>query len=295
MNAGDPHIPVTELSAPSGRSEIQRDVADAQRIARLAATLDHDVPPWPKGQLPPLGHWLCFQPDTRQRRLGRDGHPQRQTHGLLPDVALPRRMWAGSRIRFVRDIPLGAALTRVSTLAAATAKTGRSGRMLFVTLHHAVHHDEGEAAIVEEQDLVYREAARPGAAPPASPTASPTAADDRDDIERKMTIDSTLLFRYSALTFNSHRIHYDRDYSRDVEGYPGLVVHGPLLATLLLDHLLRQRPASRLQSFDFRAAAPIFDGETIRLGARLNGGEAKLRASGPRGLAMTASARLASP
>jgi 3-methylfumaryl-CoA hydratase len=198
-------------------------------------------------------------------------------------------MWAGSRIRFLDDIPLGSRINRLSTLTAATLKVGRTGPLLFATVRHEIAADGGPTAIVEEQDIVYREAAAPGAmmertrAAPGEPLAE----------TRVVTPDSVALFRYSALTFNGHRIHYDRDYARDVEAYPGLVVHGPLIATLLLDHLLRNRPGRSVTSFSFRAAAPSFDGEPMALGFTDTGGEVALRADNGFGPAMSATATLA--
>jgi 3-methylfumaryl-CoA hydratase len=266
-----------------GRQEIQQDIADPQRVARLAATLDHNVPPWDAGVLPLLGHWLCFQPQVRQSLIAHDGHPLRTDGGLLPTVDLSQRMWAGSRIQFLRDIPLGAPIVRTSTVTSVTPKSGRSGAMIFVTLLHRIAHTGAEPAIVEEQDIVYREAAEPG----TQMVRPITEVGPEDPITRQIEPDPVMLFRYSALTFNSHRIHYDRDYSRD-EGYPSLVIQGPLLATLLLDHLLRQQPPARVMSYSFRASSPIFEGEAITLGLTQADNIAKLRAIGPAGVAMTA-------
>lgn len=280
---------MTDPQSFIGRSEIGDDIADPARFVRLAATLDHDAPFWPTEIVPPLGHWLCFQPDARQSNIGQDGHPVRSDTGLLPNVDLPRRMWAGSRVEFRRDILRGAAIRKTSTLIAATPKSGRSGDMLFVTVRHEIQDGSEGPAIVEEQDIVYREAADPGSllVRPA------VAAEGHDDIERTVVPDPVMLFRYSALTFNSHRIHYDRDYARAEEGYPGLVVQGPLIATLLMDHLLRQKIARRIARYSFRAMSPMFDGEALRLGLTLDGGQARLRAVGPVGVAMTAQADFA--
>jgi 3-methylfumaryl-CoA hydratase len=280
--------------------ETQQDIADRQRLTQLAATLDHaeGSSHWRPGYLPPLGHWLLFQPDARQSLIGPDGHPIRSSDSFLPDSDLPRRMWAGSRIRFVDDIELGAPLVRTSTVTAATRKAGRSGDMLLVTVRHEIAPSGGKASIIEDQDIVYREAAVPQVWPGASPrpaeqsvatrSTSPTSA------SREITPDPVMLFRFSALTFNSHRIHYDRDYSMNVEGYPGLVVHAPLTATLLMDHLLREDAGARLHSFGFRAMAPLFDGEPITLTMDGEGEELQLEALGPRGTAMKASVVLAS-
>ena len=280
---------MTDLQAYLGRTESHRDIAESGRMKRLAALLDHVSPPWPSSFLPPLGHWLCFLPSDRQSNMGEDGHPRRTDSGLLPNVELPRRMWAGNRIKFLADIPLDVSITRKSTLIAATPKTGRSGKMLFATVRHEITAEGSETGIVEEQDIVYREAA-PLNTPFARATAHP---DDVDPVVRAVTPDPLLLFRYSALTFNGHRIHYDRDYARNAEGYPALVVHGPLIATLMLDHLLREL-GSPIQSYSFRAVAPSFDGETIQLGFRRDGADVQLRAIGPEGLVMTGMAELAS-
>lgn len=272
-----------------GRQEILHDMVDPARLARLAATLDHGSPPWAPGIAPPLAHWLCFLPDASQSAIGPDGHPRRTNTGLLPNVDLPRRMWAGSRVEFLGDIPVGATITRTSTLIAATPKTGQSGNMLFATVRHEVTCDgSANPAIVEEQDIVYREAPPPGMPQPRR-AADPGEA---DPVVRTLVPDAVLLFRYSALTFNSHRIHYDRDYARDEEAYPGLVVQGPLLATLLMDHLLRQKPKGRIARYSFRAQSPLFDGESLTLGLRRDGNRVALRAIGPAGVAMIAEAEM---
>jgi 3-methylfumaryl-CoA hydratase len=234
-----------------GRSETVEDVASPVPLAGLAALLDHDVPPWREGELPPLAHWLYFLGHARQSEIDLDGHPRRG--GFLPPITLPRRMWAGSRIEFRGAVPVGAAMTRRSTIADIKTKHGASGAMIFVTVTHEVRTSD-TIAIVEEQDIVFREAAAPGASA-AMPKADPRAASD----VRKINPDSVLLFRFSALTFNAHRIHYDRDYAVEVEAYPGLVVHGPLTAMLLMDHHLRAHPRSNVARYEFRAQSPLFD------------------------------------
>ncbi|SEH13307.1 3-methylfumaryl-CoA hydratase [Sphingopyxis sp. YR583] len=244
-----------------GRSETREDTATAAPLAGLAALLDHDVSPWVPGTVPPLGHWLYFLPTARQSAIGEDGHPRRDGTGLLPPVPLPRRMWAGSRIEFLAPVAVGAALTRVTTIEAIKPKRGASGNLLFVTLRHDVTAD-GIAAIREEQDIVFRE---PAPMAPAAPAPVAPAEREPADATRSLAADAALLFRYSALTFNAHRIHYDRDYARDVEGYPGLVVHGPLIATLLMDHFLRTAPGTLPRWFNFRAEAPLIDGAPFDL------------------------------
>ena len=273
-----------DYSAWVGRSETRHDVATAAPLAGLAALLDQDASIGPPATVPPLGHWLYFLPDARQSVIGEDGHPRRDEQSLLPPVPLPRRMWAGGRVEFLAPIPVGAALTRVTTIDAIRPKRGASGDLLFVTLRHDIAAD-GVAAIREEQDIVYREAATTA---PAPTPAAPTQAEPADAV-RSISPGPVLLFRYSALTFNAHRIHYDRDYAQRVEGYTGLVVHGPLIATLLMDHFLRAAPGITPRHFSFRAEAPLtdgapfdlclaHDGDAVRLWARDASGQATMRA-----------------
>jgi 3-methylfumaryl-CoA hydratase len=280
---------VTDLSSYVGRREVSHDYGDSGRMARLAATLDHVSPPWRDGVIPPLGHWLCFTPSERQSQIGADGHPVRTDDGLLPNVDLPRRMWAGSRIAFLDDVTVDVPIVKTSTLVSATRKSGRSGALVLVTVKHEVARDGGPVAIVEEQDIVYREAADTG----VSFSRAGEDPGEQDPITRSITPDPVMLFRYSALTFNSHRIHYDRDYARIKEGYPSLVIQGPLLATLLLDHLVRQVPDRRIRSYRFRAASPLLEGDIVQLGLKLEGERADLRAIGPFGIGMTATAEIA--
>jgi 3-methylfumaryl-CoA hydratase len=234
-----------------GRSEILHDVASPAPLAGLAATLDHTDPPWMPDEVPPLGHWLYFLPRALQRDIAADGHPHKG--GFLPPVALPRRMWAGGEFSFNAPIPVGAAITRPSAIADVTEKAGRSGPMVFVRVEHEISAG-AEVAVTEVHHIVYREAPKPDEAlPPPEP--APVGAVWR----RTIVPDIVLLFRYSALTFNGHRIHYDREYCREVEGYPGLIVHGPLTATLLMDLFLRNNPGARVTGFRFRARRPLFD------------------------------------
>jgi 3-methylfumaryl-CoA hydratase len=230
-------------------------VIDARPAALLSATLDRDDPPPCRGDvLPPLWHWLYFLPVYRQSEVGPDGHAKRG--GFLPPVPLPRRMWAGSRIEWQRPLAIGDEVSRDSRIVSVTGKRGRSGELVFVVVRHELSTSAG-LALSEEHDIVYRELpsadADRDAAVASRPAPGPAAW------TRCIVPDDVLLFRYSALTFNSHRIHYDRRYVTEVEGYPGLVVHGPLLATLLVDLLRRERPEAVLRSFEFRAVAPLFD------------------------------------
>ena len=242
-------VRVEHLRQWIGREERASDWASPAPLAGLAALLDHETPPWAAGEVPPLGHWLYFLPHARQSAIDVDGHPK--PGDFLPPVALPRRMWAGGEVVFHAPLPVGAQIERVSTIANVTAKTGSSGAMLFVTVRHAIF-CHGALAIEERQDLVYR--GPDGTAVPAPAIDAPKA-----DAIRIVTPDPVALFRFSALTFNGHRIHYDRDYAREIEGYPGLVVHGPYAATLLVDHFLRETPGAVLKRFSFRARRPMFD------------------------------------
>ncbi|MBO9499070.1 MAG: MaoC family dehydratase N-terminal domain-containing protein [Novosphingobium sp.] len=234
-----------------GREERATGHAAPEPLQCLAALLDHETSPWREGEVPPLGHWLYFLPRARQSDLAEDGHPHRG--GFLPPVPLPRRMWAGGMVAFHAPLPIGAAIERVSTIADVAHKSGASGGMVFVTVRHRIFAGE-TLAIEEQQDIVYREAAAPGTAPAGAAPEHRIA-----DVSHNYRADITALARYSALTFNAHRIHYDRDYARDVEGYPGLVVHGPLAATLLADLWLRENPGRRIRRFAYRARAPLFD------------------------------------
>ena len=234
-----------------GRQEVLEDRLGLFPPAALAATLDRgDAAPAEGDVLPALWHWLYFLPRARQSEIGADGHPKRG--GFLPPVELPRRMWAGGRLSFLAPLRLGEAVRRVSTIADVSAKSGRSGTLVFVLVRHEVF-GPGGLAVTEEHDIVYRDAPGAGEVAPVPKPAVVESAWRRD-----LVADDVLLFRYSALTFNGHRIHYDRRYVTEVEGYPGLIVHGPLLATLLMD-LFRRNDSRGVAGFSFRALAPVFD------------------------------------
>ena len=240
------------LKAWVGRSETRSDLITASAWSALAATLDRDDPAPEAGTaVPPLWHWVWFAPQALARDIGPDGHPRRG--GFLPPVPLPRRMWAGGRLEFHQPLRVGASATRASTIRSVDAKHGRSGSLVFVTVRHEYRAGQG-LALTEEHDIVYRDNPQPGAPVPAPQAAPADAA-----FSRGIVPDPVLLFRYSALTFNGHRIHYDRPYVTEVEGYPGLIVHGPLIATLLVDLLRRERPGAVLRRFEFKAVRPIFD------------------------------------
>jgi 3-methylfumaryl-CoA hydratase len=234
--------------------------------------------------LPPGWQWLFFNPVARRNALGIDGHPRRG--GFLPPIELARRLWAGSRIRYFADLPVEARATRRSRILKIEDKVGKSGPLSFLTVQHTISCG-GEPCISEEQDIVYREAALPGAAAPASPRYPGVP-----QWSRRIEPDTTLLFRYSALTFNGHRIHYDQAYARDEEGYPDLVVHGPLTATLLQQFALEHGPGRPLARFDFRGVQPLFVGRAFQLeGRQVEDGALELWARGPDGeLAMSATA-----
>ena len=259
-----------------GRAEEQMDVASPGPIRLLADLLDHDTPPWDEDSVPPLGHWLYFLPSARQSLLDIDGHPQRGD--FLPPIALPRRMWASGRINFFSAVPFGANIRRRSKIKMIQDKSGRSGKLTFVTLLHEVM-EGSEVLLQEEQDVVFREAASPAGASPVS-AVGPV---EPDGVGRDHAFDARQLFRYSALTFNSHRIHYDRTYATEVESYPDLVVQGPYMAMLLMDHFLRTFPRTAVREFRFRAVAASYSGETIRLLLNGSSGEFELTAIGADG------------
>jgi 3-methylfumaryl-CoA hydratase len=238
-----------ELARWVGRSETRRDTITVAPLVALSALLDRDDPvPRAGDAAPPLAHWLYFLPAYRQSDAGPDGHALKG--GFLPPVPLPRRMWAGSRLEFRRPLVVGSEATRTSTIKDVTVKQGRSGTLVFVTVRHEVADAVG-LVLSDEHDIVYRGE--------NALAAQPVPAPGGEAWRRQIRPDPVLLFRYSAVTFNSHRIHYDQPYATRVEGYPGLVVHGPLIATLLVDLLRRHRPEATLRRYSFRAMRPLFD------------------------------------
>jgi 3-methylfumaryl-CoA hydratase len=274
---------VEHLRSWIGRQETLHDQVTRFPVAALAATLDRgDLPPAEGDELPPLWHWLYFLPTARQSNLGEDGHPARG--GFLPPVPLPRRMWAGGRFLFHQPLRVDQPITRVSTVSDVTVKQGRNGALCFVLVKHAVSGPDG-LALEEEHDIVYRDNPAPGEAPAAG---KPVRTDGV--WEREIVPSDPMLFRYSALTFNSHRIHYDRRYVTEVEGYPGLIVHGPLIATLLMD-LLRRNTERVVKTFRFRAMSPLFDIAPFSVHGVSEGDSASLWARNPAGhVAMEAEA-----
>jgi 3-methylfumaryl-CoA hydratase len=281
-------LDIDHLRTWINRQETMTDTATLVPVAALSATLDRDDPPPKNGDiLPPLWHWLYHLPLARQSQLGPDGHPRRG--GFLPPVPLPRRMWAGGRLTFHRPILLGQQITRTSTIVDVTEKAGRSGSLCFVLVRHEIAGPDG-LALTEEHDIVYRDPPAPDE-PAPQPRPAPTDAAWR----RTIVPDDVLLFRYSALTFNGHRIHYDRRYVTTEEGYPGLVVHGPLIATLLVDLYRRHNDDRPLRAFRFRALSPLFDIAPFSVNGR-PGADSKVAlwaANADGGLAMEAEAVIA--
>ena len=244
-----------------GRTEVQIDTVHPGPARALAATLDQNPDDFLlKAQLPPLWLWLYFLPVVRASSVGPDGHPQRG--GFLPPITLPRRMWAGSRCQFYGPVRIGDELTKVSSIARVTSKTGRTGEMVFVTVRHS--YSRGGAGLMEEeQDIVYMPI--PDVFSPPEPVPVGTCAwTDR------VVVDPVLLFRFSALTFNGHLIHYDRPYAMETEKYPGLVVHGPLQAILMMEAARRWQPGKRPASYTFRGLRPLFDFDDVSVCGRTN-------------------------
>ncbi|QYY29321.1 MULTISPECIES: FAS1-like dehydratase domain-containing protein [Cupriavidus] len=241
-----------------GRSESRTETLTPEPVIGLAATFDLDTEAVVRGPLPPLWHWLYFLPRAPQRDIGADGHPA--LGGFMPPVPLPRRMWAGSELSFERPIHVGDTVTRTSTIQDVQHKSGRSGELWFVAVDHELSVN-GQIAVRERHDIVYRAMPEIGKPQPPRPRLEHTA-----QWQRTLRADPVMLFRYSALTFNGHRIHYDREYTRDVEGYPGLVVHGPMQAMLMLDLVAREQPQAHVRRFGFRGLAPLFDQDIITVG-----------------------------
>jgi len=247
-------------------------------VAAFAALLDQ--PPPPGDELPPLWHWFSFLDAPAQAELGDDGHPA--AGHFLPPIPDRRRMIAGGRVEFLRPLRIGSAVVRRSRLAEVRPRSGRSGEMVFVTVRHRYESD-GELAVVEEQDVVYRSqlAGSPRAGRTEPPGEPGPAADDAWRL--RLDPDSRMLFRFSALTYNTHRIHYDQEYVTAVEGYPGLVVHGPLLALLLLELPRRSAPGRAVAGFEYRLQRPSFAGRPVVADGAPDAAGAQLSAGTPGG------------
>lgn len=255
-----------ELTAWIGRSETVEDVASRSSAVGLAAVLDRPIASSSSDRtgLFPLGYWLHFTPTAPMSELGVDGHPK--LGDFMPPLDLPRRMWAGSKVSFHSPITVGQHLQRTTTIESISPKKGTSGRLCFVVLRHEITADR-TLAVVEHQTIVYREAVEldPQGPSPQRPPRTDTAPPDDWEWHRALRPDEATLFRYSALTFNTHRIHYDLPYATRAEGYPGLVVHGPLSATYIMDSFLAQHPDATVTRFEFSARSPVFANEQIHV------------------------------
>src|SRR3954462_7775405 len=261
------------LRAWVGRTEARAALLPSGLGEAFDATLDEPPRAYESGDTAPLGiHWCLGNPAVRASGLGRDGHPKRE--GFMPPVPLPRRMWAAGKLTFAAPLLVGLNVTRQTTIAAIDLKHGRTGPLFFLELDH-LYLQEGVTCVTERQTLVYREDPKPGGAR-AEAGGKPGPPEDR--IVQTLTPDAVMLFRYSALTFNGHRIHYDLAYAREIEAYPGLVVHGPLIATLLLRAAAEARPGRPVRTVAFRGLPPSFPGEPLSIALE----------PGPQGLAARA-------
>ena len=277
-------LDVAPLQQWIGRQEIAGDTLPPYPAAALAATLQRDDAPGMGEPLPMLWHWVYFLEMHRHGELAGNGHAR--LGGFLPPVPLPRRMFAGARLSFQRPLRIGEEARRVSTITGVNVKKGASGDLVFVVVRNEII-GPGGPAIIEEQDLVYREAARPAPPAPAQRQSSLRAA-----WKREMKFDVAMLFRYSALLFNAYRIHYDRPYALE-QGYAGLVVHGQLIATLLAD-LVRRNTDAPVREFRYRSVSPLVDGLPCLLCGAPDGNSVNLWAEdGNGGLIVQAEAGLA--
>lgn len=268
-----------------GKSMATEALVTAYQADALTATLDRDDPPYREGDaIPPGWHLFYMREVVKLKDTAPDGHPKRGN--FLPPIDLPRRMWAGTKASYHQPIRVGEHIRQVSTIEAVTPKVGKTGNLVFLKLKHEISGEDG-LATSEIQDVVYREEAAPGA-----PATKPPPAPGEAVWKRAIHPTPVLLFRYSALTMNSHRIHYDRTYVTEVERYPGLLVHGPLTFTLLLDLFRREMPETTLKSFSVRAVSPLYDIHDFTVeGAPDGDGAAKLWALNHEGgLAMSAEA-----
>jgi 3-methylfumaryl-CoA hydratase len=267
-----------DFQAWIGRTETTTDPLCCVQAQSAQAMLDDPSPALVDGDaLPPLWHWFHFLPRAPQAGLDDDGHPRRG--GFLPPIPYPRRMFAGARLQWHRPLVVGVPAQREARISDVVLKSGKSGRLAFVTVTHRFMQD-GALCIEEAQDIVYREPGGRVTAPPAA-TWPPVP---EGSWTRVLQPDTRLLFRFSALTFNAHRIHYDRAYAAEIEGYPGLVVHGPLTA-VLLSELVRHATARPMRAFSFRGVAPLFDLGALRLVGTPDGDTVALQAQGPDGAA----------
>jgi 3-methylfumaryl-CoA hydratase len=265
-----------------GNKETTAETISVEPLQRMRAMLDYTPKTMTDGEVvPPLWHWAYFINPVRASDLGRDGHASQGE--FMPPIPLPRRMWAGSQITFSEPLRVGETARRESTIRDVRLKQGRSGKLCFVEIEHAILVGD-ELKLTEIHTVVYRDIKQPG-----DNKAEPPEAPDNAQWTRELVPDSTLLFRYSALTFNGHRIHYDLDFCRHQEGYPGLVFHGPLTASLLIDLLRHHNPDKSLASCEFRAFSPLFGDAPLTLNGKMDGTDAILWATNQQGrLAMKA-------
>ena len=287
MNEGHSQVPEPETWL--GRTQVAEDEITAFPLRALAATLDRDDPPAVKGTpVPPLWHWLYFLPLYRPYLMRRDGHVE--GGDFMPPIALPRRVWAASKFAWNVDnlLRVGNKVKRVSRIDSITPKEGRGGKLVFVKVIHEFHNESG-LSLTNEHQSAFREAPKPGHESPAHDAAKSDGA-----WHRTLVPDPTLLFRYSALTFNSHRIHYDSPYTTQEEGYPSLLVQGPLIGTLLMDLLRKNAPESSVRNFELKALRPTFVDQRLHLRGAREGKSVRLWAANDNGsVAMTASAEVA--
>ncbi|MAM72767.1 MaoC family dehydratase N-terminal domain-containing protein [Tistrella mobilis] len=270
-----------------GRGETATDVTSPPVLARIAAFLGRERSFREGDLLPDLWHWFFFSPRPLPSAVGPDGHPG--TGDMIPPFGLPRRMWGGSRLTFSHSLTAGGPIQRLSRVVKVDLKQGGSGLLGIVQIEHQILQDD-VLCVTEWQDLVYREAST-GPMPAPSAPACPQGSQH----SREIRPDPVMLFRYSALTGNAHRIHYDRDYATRVEGYPALVVHGPLTATLLAGFACELRDGAPMTTFSFRGTSPLFDDASFRIHARADGRTTALWAESPAGgMAMTAVAEFPS-
>jgi 3-methylfumaryl-CoA hydratase len=260
-----------------GRTSEASDIVTAQLVKGLRATLFQEIGEPKAGDAAPFTvHWCLAQPVFPMSMLGPDGHPSRG--GFLPPVPLPRRMWAGGELEFLDSLRVGDEAMRTSRIADVTVKSGSTGTLCFVAVEHLVSTPRG-TAIRERQDIVYREMGGTQPMAPAKPAPSPRLAQHR---ETHMA-DAVLLFRYSALTFNGHRIHYDRDYVTRIEGYPGLIFHGPLQAAFIVELAAKLRGGKPPKKLSYRGVQPLFEGGEFSINANDNGGVMELWAANAEG------------
>jgi itaconyl-CoA hydratase/mesaconyl-C4 CoA hydratase len=274
MNAS---ISATDFSAWIGRTEEAHDVLSRNLVKRIAATFGEATPA--DGEpLPPLWQWCFFQEPVFESQLGSDGHPARG--GFLPPADNRNRMWAGGRLEFIAPLTVGAEALRLSTILNIEEKHGRTGSLLFVTVRHD-YSQNGLLCVREEQDIVYRE--------PNPPRLNSGEAPENGDWSETVSPTPTLLFRYSAVTFNGHRIHYDYPYVTDTEGYPGLVVHGPMIAIFNLRAFIRANPDKPVRHFAYRGVRPLTLPTPFIVGGRVvEPGKAQLWAGNADGVAQSA-------